>query len=110
MSLRLQLKVSLFGLLAYVVIQGTLNINRVGVVALADPRDHHAMGEVADVLVRWSLPVPVPVFGRIALDPSGAAGLGGQWGRRLDRSLLIESARVLARDLDALLTDRRPAA
>ncbi len=86
------------------------NGSRVGVVVLADPRDHHAVSEVEDVLTGWPLPAHVPVFGRIALDPSGAAGLRGQWGRRLDRSPLIESARGLARDLDALLTDRRPAA
>ena len=75
---------------------------------LAEPQDARAASEVEDVLAGWSM--PVPVLGRMAVDPAGAAGLRGEWGRRLDRSALIESARVLAHDIDALLPDRRPAA
>lgn len=80
----------------------------VGVVVLADPRDDRAVGEVEQVLLGWSL--TTPVLGRLAVDPVGAAGLRGEWGRRLDRAPLVESARVLARYLDQVLADRHQAA
>ena len=35
--------------------------------------------------------LPVPVLGRVALDPKGAGLLSGEWIGRLDRSLLVRS-------------------
>ena len=40
--------------------------------------------------------LPVPVLGRIALDQRGAGLLRGEWIGRLDRSLLVRSARDVA--------------
>jgi hypothetical protein len=40
--------------------------------------------------------LPVPVLGRIALDAKGAGLLSGEWVGRLDRSLLVRSARDVA--------------
>ncbi|OLT30527.1 hypothetical protein BJF79_38805 [Actinomadura sp. CNU-125] len=42
---------------------------------------------------------PVAVLGGMALDPKGADLLAGRWGGRLDRSLLIRSAREVAGEL-----------
>lgn len=49
------------------------------------------------------------VLGPLADDPAGAAGLSGQWTRRLDRTPLVASARLVARSLDARLAERRTA-
>src|SRR5690606_31105407 len=80
----------------------------IGVLVLADPRDFRAsIGEVdrilagargrgraADADERRSPPPPdVTVLGGLALAPKGAELLSGRWGGRLDRSLLIRSAR-----------------
>jgi hypothetical protein len=43
--------------------------------------------------------VNATVIGRIALDPRGAGMLAGEWVGRLDRSLLIRSAREVAAKL-----------
>ena len=40
------------------------------------------------------------VLGPLAFDPDAAAGLAGRWTRRLDRSPLVGSARLLARAVD----------
>ncbi|TDC75612.1 hypothetical protein, partial [Actinomadura sp. 7K507] len=80
----------------------------VGVLVLADPRDFRgSIAEVDRILavargrvqpmdadVRHGPPPPdVAVLGGLALDPKGAELLSGHWGGRLDRSLLIRSAR-----------------
>lgn len=46
------------------------------------------------------------VLGPLANDPAGAAGVAGQWTRRLDRTALVGSARLVARALDARLAER----
>ncbi|MFD0685434.1 hypothetical protein [Actinomadura fibrosa] len=101
----------------------------VGVLVLADPRDFR--GSIAEVdriiagaRVRGhaldagagagtepgpAVP-PVSVIGGLALDPKGAELLSGRWGGRLDRSLLIRSAREVASDLIGRLPPPRPAA
>ncbi|MFC4054022.1 hypothetical protein ACFOY4_30380 [Actinomadura syzygii] len=86
----------------------------VGVLVLADPRDFRApIAEVDRILAGarnrghavdtggqpGPPPPPVSVLGGLALDPKGAELLSGQWGGRLDRSLLIRSAREVAGDL-----------
>jgi hypothetical protein len=71
----------------------------VGVVVLADPRDFRgSIAEVDRILAKAEL--PAAVLGGLALDHKGAEMLRGQWGGRLDRSLLIRSARELAGELD----------
>ncbi|MFG2002513.1 hypothetical protein ACGFNU_25490 [Spirillospora sp. NPDC048911] len=86
----------------------------IGVIVLADPRDFRAqVAEVdrvitsaqgrhaADTLAGPAGPPPpaVTVLGGLALDPKGAELLAGSWGGRLDRSLLIRSAREVAGEL-----------
>ncbi|WP_233525877.1 hypothetical protein [Actinomadura spongiicola] len=83
----------------------------VGVLVLADPRDFRgSIAEVARILAgarrrqdpdaAREPPAPdVTVLGGLALDPKGAELLSGRWGGRLDRSLLIRSAREVAGDL-----------
>ncbi|WP_019634991.1 hypothetical protein [Actinomadura atramentaria] len=82
----------------------------IGVLVLADPRAFRgSVAEVerivagtrqrlaADSAARPGRPAPrVDVLGGLALDPKGAELLGGRWGGRLDRSLLIRSAREAA--------------
>jgi hypothetical protein len=45
------------------------------------------------------------VLGRLALDPEAVGLLGGAWSGRLEKSLLIRSARELAGKLDKTLSD-----
>ncbi|GAA1851945.1 hypothetical protein [Actinomadura bangladeshensis] len=88
----------------------------IGVLVLADPRDFRgSVAEVDRIIAgargRGQAPDPAPgpaqgppppgvtVLGGLALDPKGADLLSGQWGGRLDRSLLIRSAREVAADL-----------
>ncbi|GAA4064770.1 MULTISPECIES: hypothetical protein [Actinomadura] len=87
----------------------------VGVVVLADPRDFRASIAEVDRIVTSAHqrlradaaagggppPPPVSVLGGLALDPKGAELLAGRWGGRLDRSLLIRSAREIAGTLAA---------
>ncbi|QKG25032.1 hypothetical protein [Actinomadura verrucosospora] len=92
----------------------------IGVLVLADPRDFR--GSIAEVdriiagargrqapdpVAQAARPGPPPsevrVLGGLALDPKGADLLSGRWGGRLDRSLLIRSAREVAGDLVARL-------
>ena len=52
----------------------------------------------------------VETVGPLAHDPVGAAGLAGEWTRHLDRAPLVESARLVAHELDSLLASRLTAA
>ncbi|MFI6320566.1 hypothetical protein ACIBG8_23730 [Nonomuraea sp. NPDC050556] len=70
----------------------------VGVVVVAEPKEYgRAIGEVRRVLSGAGL--PDLVLGGLAHDPKGAELLRGEWGGRLDRTLLIRSARELATTL-----------
>ncbi|REE98310.1 hypothetical protein [Thermomonospora umbrina] len=70
----------------------------VGIVVIADPRDFRgSVTEVDRIIANSGL--PATVLGGFALDPKGAEMLRGRWGGRLDRSLLIRSAREVAGDL-----------
>jgi len=60
-------------------------------------------GEVTDVVRHLCGSTPPAVVGPLALDPSGAAGLAGEWTRHLDRTPLVASARRVAHELDVLL-------
>jgi MinD-like ATPase involved in chromosome partitioning or flagellar assembly len=66
--------------------------------------------EVDAVVRQLSGRVHPVVVGPLALDPVGAAGLAGEWTRRLDRTPLVESARRVAHELDALLAAQFTAA
>ncbi|GAA2818416.1 hypothetical protein [Nonomuraea rubra] len=63
-----------------------------GVVVIADPRNYR--GSIEDV--RRIVGPSVQFVHGLAYDPKGAELLRGQWGGRLDRSLLIRTARDLA--------------
>jgi hypothetical protein len=72
----------------------------IGVVVVADPREYRtSITEVGRILSNAKL--PASVLGGFALDPKGAEMLRGRWGGRLDRSLLIRSARQIAGGLAA---------
>ncbi|WP_258572920.1 hypothetical protein [Actinomadura parmotrematis] len=75
----------------------------IAVLVLADPRDFRAsVAEVDRIITRRDgAGHPVGVLGGLALDPKGADLLSGQWGGRLDRSLLVRSAREVAAGLTA---------
>ncbi|HEY8482411.1 MAG TPA: hypothetical protein VIL71_21505 [Spirillospora sp.] len=93
----------------------------VGVLVLADPRDFRtSINEVDRILAGAreraraagadDRPGPsVTVLGGLALDPKGAELLAGRWGGRLDRSLLIRSAREVAATLAERIAMTRPA-
>jgi hypothetical protein len=71
-----------------------------GAVVVAGQRDFHAaLAEAGRALGGCG----VSVLGGLAYDPRAAAGLAGEWGGRLDRSLLIRTARELAARLAAQL-------
>ncbi|GLZ03975.1 hypothetical protein Acsp03_14410 [Actinomadura sp. NBRC 104412] len=71
----------------------------IGIVVLADPRDFRSsIAEVGRIITG------ARVLGGLALDPKGAELLSGRWGGRLDRSLLIRSAREVAATLVSGLT------
>jgi hypothetical protein len=65
------------------------------IVVIADPRQYHAAVAEVDRIVT-NAKLSAAVIGGLAYDPKGAEMLRGQWGGRLDRSLLIRSARELA--------------
>lgn len=68
---------------------------QIGVVVIADPRGYRgSISEVERVIVSSKL--PATVLGGLAYDAKGAQMLRGDWGGRLDKSLLIRSARELA--------------
>lgn len=76
--------------------------DRLGVVVVTDPRRRKAaIRDIGAVLTRDGL--PASVLGAIAYDPAGAAGLSGQWGSRVDRSVLVGSVRLLAGTLIRML-------
>jgi hypothetical protein len=71
-----------------------------GVLVIADPKNlKAAQAEVAHVLQQAGLPVRL-VCG-MAHDPKGAELLRGTWGGRLDKTLLIRTAREVAGQLAA---------
>lgn len=73
----------------------------VDVVVVADYKQiKNAVDEVGHALAQ--APVPVRIAG-VAYDPRGAELLRGEWGGRLDKSLLIRTARDIAGQLVARL-------
>jgi hypothetical protein len=74
------------------------------VVVIAAARDDKSAGEIALVLRQSQ--VPATVLGRIGYDPAGAGMITGEWVGRLDRSLLIRSARDVAARLAGALQVR----
>ncbi|MGH3320756.1 MAG: hypothetical protein ACRDN9_11345 [Streptosporangiaceae bacterium] len=73
------------------------------VVVISEPRQHkQAVDDVNRIVVNSQL--PATVLGGFALDPKGASMLRGQWGGRLDKSLLIRSGREVAASLLAHLS------
>jgi hypothetical protein len=74
------------------------------VLVIADQRTLRATaGEVGQALAQGN--VPAPVLGGLADDPKGAELLRGEWGGRLDKTLLIRTAREVAQQLVAALPD-----
>jgi hypothetical protein len=72
----------------------------IGIVVVADPREYRtSITEVGRIISNAKL--PASVLGGFAMDAKGAEMLRGQWGGRLDRSLLIRSARQIAGGLAA---------
>ena len=67
------------------------------VVVVTGPRDNKSAQEIQLVLLQAQ--VNATVIGRIALDSRGAGMLAGEWVGRLDKSLLIRSAREVAAKL-----------
>lgn len=80
---------------------------QVGVVVIADPRQYRTTIEEVRRIVAATAGNVAFVSG-LAHDPKGAELLRGQWGGRLDRSLLIRTARELAARLDAQLRAPEP--
>ncbi|WP_440067594.1 hypothetical protein [Streptosporangium sp. OZ121] len=75
---------------------------QVGVVVIADPRQYRTtIDEVRRIVTGTGR--HVAFVSGLAHDPKGAELLRGQWGGRLDRSLLIRTARELGGRLDAQL-------
>jgi hypothetical protein len=71
-----------------------------GVVVVAEHKEYgRALGEVRRVMTGAGQ--PDVVLGGLVLDVKGAEQLRGEWGGRLERSLLIRSARELAANLAA---------
>jgi hypothetical protein len=73
----------------------------IAVVLITDSRDTRSLRDVQDVLARANL--DAAVVGRIAWDEPAAAMLSGRAGGRLNRSLLIRSAREVAGVLESRL-------
>jgi MinD-like ATPase involved in chromosome partitioning or flagellar assembly len=70
----------------------------VGVVVVADHKKFRAsLGEVQHVLGQAN--APAAVLGGIAHDTKGADLLNGEWGGNLDRTMLLKTAREVARQL-----------
>jgi hypothetical protein len=70
---------------------------RIQAVIIADPRHlNAALGEVGHALGKGS---PATIAGGIAHDPKSAESLGGEWGGKLDKSMLIRTARQIAAEL-----------
>jgi hypothetical protein len=74
------------------------------VAVVTGPRDNKSAQEIQ--LVLRQAQIPANVIGRIALDPRGAGMLAGEWVGRLDKSLLIRSAREIAAKLAQATANR----
>lgn len=75
-------------------------------VVVTDVRDARSQREIDQLAERAEL--PLEVLGRLAYDPEAVGLLGGGWSGRLEKSLLIRSARELAGKLDKVLSDPAP--
>ena len=75
-------------------------------VVVTDVRDARSQREIDQLAERADL--PLEVLGRLAVDPEAVGLLGGAWSGRLERSLLIRSARELAGKLDKVLPVPEP--
>lgn len=75
----------------------------IGVVLIVDPKQRTRVTAQVDELLRNS-GLPVRVIGTIADDPDGADLINGRGRGRLDRTLLIRSAREVALDLSRLFS------
>jgi hypothetical protein len=76
------------------------------VVVIADQKTLKATAaEVGDTLAQGN--VPARVLGGIADDDKGAELLSGEWGGRLDKTMLIRTAREIAQQLTASLPGAR---
>ena len=77
---------------------------RVGVVVIADHKTFRtALAEVRQVIGDGRS--PAYVIGGLAYEPKSASQLRGQWGGKLDKSLLIRTAREVAGNLLGQLPD-----
>jgi hypothetical protein len=80
---------------------------QVGVVVIADPRQYRTtIEEVRRIVVGTGR--DLAFVSGLAHDPKGAELLRGQWGGRLDRSLLIRTARELGGRLAAQVSAPEP--
>jgi hypothetical protein len=70
-------------------------------VVVTDVRDARSQREIDQLADRADL--PLEVLGRLADDPEAVGLLGGAWSGRLEKSLLVRSARDLAGKLDKAL-------
>ncbi|HEU5418430.1 MAG TPA: hypothetical protein VFV41_12135 [Streptosporangiaceae bacterium] len=76
--------------------------SRIGIVVIADYKHFSAaLAEVRQVLGRAES--PVSVLGGLAFEPKSAELLSGEWGGKLDKSLLIRTAREIASGLAGAL-------
>ncbi len=81
---------------------------RIGVLVVAERRGfRRALAEVGHAV--GGANSPVGLVGGIAYEPKSAQRLRGEWGGRLDRSLLIRTARDAAAQLAGEWLPRRPA-
>jgi hypothetical protein len=74
------------------------------VVVITAARDDKSAAEI-DLVLRQSK-IPATVVGRIGYDPAGAGMITGEWVGRLDKSLLIRSAREVAGKLATAMQQR----
>ena len=80
---------------------------RIGVVVVADHKTFRtALAEVRQAIGDGKS--PASVIGGLAYEPKSADQLSGQWGAKLDKSLLIRTAREIAGHLASELTDAQP--
>ncbi|NED96309.1 hypothetical protein G1H11_13425 [Phytoactinopolyspora alkaliphila] len=80
----------------------------VGVVVVTSPSDSSAARDL-DRLLQYA-GLQVSVLGRIAEDPKAVRALTGQASKRLDRSLLVRSARQVATSVRSMASGRSAAA
>lgn len=74
------------------------------VLVIADQRKlKTVLGEIGHVLTQGN--VPARLAGSVADDPKGAELLRGTWGGRLDKTMLIRSAKEVAQQLTASLPE-----